>query len=117
MRRRNLFVAAFAAVALIAGAALAAGSKIVGGPFIVGVTSQTATIAWVVQSDTVTVRMNGDTVVRAPAFRVEKTTPEEITQKVVSVENFVSVSVNGKTAHFQAIAIDGTVLDEFDIRM
>jgi len=27
----------------------------------------------------------------------------------------VSVSVNGKVVHFQAIAIDGRTLDEFDI--
>jgi 3',5'-cyclic AMP phosphodiesterase CpdA len=50
----------------------------------------------------------------APLYDVN-TPPKEITQKVVSIENFVSVSVNGKTAHFQAIAIDGTTLDEFDI--
>jgi len=40
-----------------------------------------------------------------------------ITQKVVSIENFLSVSVTGKTAHFQAIAIDGRTLDEFDYRV
>jgi hypothetical protein len=43
-----------------------------------------------------------------------KTPPEEITQKVVSIENFVSVSVTGKTAHFQAIYINGKPLDEFE---
>jgi hypothetical protein len=50
----------------------------------------------------------------APLYDVNKP-PEGITQKVVSIENFVSVSVNGKVAHFQAIAIDGRTLDEFDI--
>jgi hypothetical protein len=75
MHRKYLLPGFVAGIFVImAGLALAAGSKIIGGPFIVGVTSQTATIAWIVQSDTVTVRMNGDTVVRAPAFRVEKTT-------------------------------------------
>jgi len=39
-----------------------------------------------------------------------------IAQKVVSVENFLSVSVNGETAHIQAIAIDGRTLEEFDIK-
>jgi hypothetical protein len=34
---------------------------------------------------------------------------------VVSIENFVSVSVEGKVAHIQAIAIGGQTLDEFDI--
>jgi hypothetical protein len=42
------------------------------------------------------------------------TPPKEITQKVVSIENFVSVSVTGKTAHFQAIDINGKPLDEFE---
>jgi len=50
----------------------------------------------------------------APLYDVAKP-PEGITRKVVSIENFVSVSVNGKNAHFQAIAIDGRTLDEFDI--
>jgi hypothetical protein len=50
----------------------------------------------------------------APLYDVN-TPPKEITQKIVSIENFVSVSVNGKVAHFQAIAIDGKTLDEFDI--
>ena len=52
----------------------------------------------------------------APLYDV-KIPPDEITPKVVSIENFVSVSVDGKTVHFQAVAIDGSVLDEFDIRM
>jgi len=43
------------------------------------------------------------------------TPPQGITQKVVSVENFVSVSVDGKVAHIEAIAIDGRTLDQFDI--
>lgn len=50
----------------------------------------------------------------APLYDVSKP-PAEITQKAVSIENFVSVSVNGKVAHIQAIAIDGRTLDEFDI--
>ena len=43
------------------------------------------------------------------------TPPKEITQKVVSIENFVRVSVNGKTAHFQAIDTNGKTLDEVDV--
>jgi hypothetical protein len=35
--------------------------------------------------------------------------------KVDQIENFVSVSVNGKTAHFTAISIDGKTLDDFQI--
>jgi hypothetical protein len=35
---------------------------------------------------------------------------------VVSIENFVSVSVNGKTAKVQAIDINGNVLEEFELR-
>jgi hypothetical protein len=50
----------------------------------------------------------------APLYDVNKPTAG-ITQKVVSIENFVKVSVEGKSAHVRAIAIDGRVLDEFDI--
>jgi len=50
----------------------------------------------------------------APLYDVN-TPPQGITQKVVSVENFVSVSVDGKVAHIEAIAIDGRTLDQFDI--
>jgi len=50
----------------------------------------------------------------APLYDVNKP-PESITRKVVSIENFVNVSVKGNIAHFQAVAIDGSTLDEFDI--
>lgn len=50
----------------------------------------------------------------APLYDVDKP-PADITQKVVSIENFVSVSVDGKTIHFEAIAINGSTLDKFDI--
>src|SRR4030081_1568688 len=50
----------------------------------------------------------------APLYDVNKP-PAGITQKVVSIENFVSVSVQGKSAHVRAIAVDGHVLDEFDM--
>jgi len=36
--------------------------------------------------------------------------------KVVSIENFVTVAVNGKTAKLKAIAIDGSTLDEIDFQ-
>ena len=42
--------------------------------------------------------------------------PADITQKVVKIENFLSVSVQGKKAHIEAIAIDGRKLDELDIQ-
>jgi hypothetical protein len=50
----------------------------------------------------------------APLYDVDKP-PQDILQKVERIENFVKVSVDGKTAHFQAIAIDGRTIDEFDI--
>jgi acid phosphatase type 7 len=50
----------------------------------------------------------------APLYDVDKP-PADITVKVASVENFVAVSVEGKTAHVQVIWIDGKVLDEFDL--
>ena len=51
----------------------------------------------------------------APLYDVNKPDPA-IAQKVASIENFVSVRVNGKTAKVQAIDIDGKVLDEFEFR-
>jgi hypothetical protein len=51
----------------------------------------------------------------APLYDVNKPDPA-ITVKVASIENFVSVSVNGKTAKAQAISIDGKVLDEWEFR-
>ena len=50
----------------------------------------------------------------APLYDVSKP-PEGITVKVAKTENFVSVAVNGKTAHFTAISIDGSTLDDFEI--
>jgi hypothetical protein len=51
----------------------------------------------------------------APLYDVSKP-PAGITQKVMSIENFVSVHVAGKTAHVRVIAIDGKVIDEFDLQ-
>jgi hypothetical protein len=51
----------------------------------------------------------------APLYDVDKP-PEGITLKVVSTENFVSVKVTGKTAHIDALAIDGSVLDRIDLK-
>jgi hypothetical protein len=52
----------------------------------------------------------------APLYDVSKPA-EGITVKVVSIENYVNVSVKGKSARFQAIAIDGKVLDEYGIEV
>ena len=51
----------------------------------------------------------------APLYDVDKPA-DGITVKVVSTENFVTVKVNGKSAHVEAIAVDGTKLDQIDIR-
>lgn len=50
----------------------------------------------------------------APLYDVSKP-PEEITQKVASIENFVTVSVDGESVHVQAIDINGNTVEEFDI--
>jgi len=50
----------------------------------------------------------------APLYDVDQP-PSDITQKVVSIENFIMVEVDGKGAHFHAIAIDGSTLDEFEV--
>jgi len=51
----------------------------------------------------------------APLYDVDKP-PVGITQKVAKVENFVAVHVEGKSAHVKVIAIDGQVIDEFDLQ-
>ena len=51
----------------------------------------------------------------APLYDVDKP-PTGITQKVVSIENFVKVTVSGSTAHFKAIDINGATIEEYDIK-
>src|SRR5262249_45399236 len=76
MNSRNYLALCLVGVfALSAAAGVVAESNIVGGPYVVGVTSQTATIAWIVRSNEVTVRSAAAAKpVIAPVFRVEKTT-------------------------------------------
>jgi hypothetical protein len=38
-----------------------------------------------------------------------------ITRKVISTEHFVSVKIAGKSAHIEALALDGSVLDRVDL--
>jgi 3',5'-cyclic AMP phosphodiesterase CpdA len=51
----------------------------------------------------------------APLYDVNKPDPQT-TVKVVSTENFVTISVDGKTAKVQAHALDGKILDEFELK-
>jgi hypothetical protein len=51
----------------------------------------------------------------APLYDVDMPAPG-ITQKVMSVENFITFSVNGKTMAVKTYAIDGNVIDEFEIK-
>ena len=51
----------------------------------------------------------------APLYDVSKPDPAT-SKKAISVENFVIVSVNGKSMKVQAKGLDGTILDEFEIR-
>ena len=51
----------------------------------------------------------------APLYDVDQP-PPGITQKVVSVENFVTVAVDGKTIHIQAFDITGQKIDEVEIK-
>lgn len=51
----------------------------------------------------------------APLYDVDKP-PADITQMVVKIENFLTVGVQGKNAHIEAIAIDGKKLDEMEIQ-
>ena len=51
----------------------------------------------------------------APLYDVDKPV-DGITQKVVSAEHFVRIRVNGKTAHADAIALDGSTLDKIEFQ-
>jgi hypothetical protein len=51
----------------------------------------------------------------APLYNVDKPDPQT-TVKVVSTENFVTISVDGKTAKVRAHALDGKILDEFELK-
>jgi hypothetical protein len=50
----------------------------------------------------------------APLYDVD-TPPAGVTVKVMSTENFVTVNVNGKTAHTIARKPNGEVIDEADV--
>ncbi|HLJ45749.1 MAG TPA: metallophosphoesterase [Bryobacteraceae bacterium] len=51
----------------------------------------------------------------APLYDVDKP-PMGITKKVASTEHFVVIDVDGKTAHVRAIATDGKLLDEAELK-
>jgi hypothetical protein len=51
----------------------------------------------------------------APLYDVAKPDPAT-SQKAVSIENFVKVSVEGKVMKVRAMGLDGNVLDEFEVR-
>ncbi len=51
----------------------------------------------------------------APLYDVDKPDPAT-SQKAISVENFVKVSVEGKVMKVQAKGLDGKILDEFEVR-
>jgi len=51
----------------------------------------------------------------APLYPLDAAIPG-VTQKVVSAEHFVKVSIDGKTAQAQAIGIDGKVLDTVQLK-
>ena len=51
----------------------------------------------------------------APLYDVEKPDPA-ITKKVVSTENFVNVTVQGKVARLEAIALDGSTIEQVELK-
>ena len=51
----------------------------------------------------------------APLYDVDKP-PQGITVKVMSTENFVTVSVDGKVARVEAIDADGKTIDQFELQ-
>jgi hypothetical protein len=52
----------------------------------------------------------------APLYDVAKPDPE-ITRKVVSIEHFVTVAVEGRTAAIEAIALDGATIEKIELKV
>ena len=72
--KKHLAIISVIACLLIGVRLIAAAEKVVGGPFVIGVTGKTATIAWLVQGDQVSLRGNSGAAITSPALRVETTT-------------------------------------------
>lgn len=70
--------------------------KIVGGPFVVNVTSRSATVAWVVQGDGVTLRSPTGSVLSSPALRTERTTLTSLQPNTKYEYNISSEGDGGK---------------------
>src|SRR5437868_6380244 len=74
MKKQILGTAAIG-ILVVAAQVLLAGEKLAGGPFAVNVTGRSATIAWIVQGDEVTLQPSARaTTLQAPALRVQATT-------------------------------------------
>ena len=74
-KTKTTITALVALVAFCSTALVAENQRIVGGPYVVDVTSQMATVVWIVQSDGVTLHPSaGAAALTSPSFRVEKTT-------------------------------------------
>src|ERR1035438_9150037 len=58
-------------LAAVSAAALCAGDKVVGGPYVVNATARGATVAWIVESDTVKFQAAGAAAKTSPALKVE----------------------------------------------
>src|SRR5262245_18766278 len=72
-------------------------TTLAGGPFVVDVTSQSATIAWLVQSDGVTILPpDGGPVIHSPVFHVEKTSLTGLKPNTHYDYNLASLGEHGK---------------------
>ena len=74
---KKTFLIFWSSAVLVASGQLNAAEKIVGGPFAVGVSQRTATMVWIVESDSMTLRSVPAAAaagVTSPSLRVETTT-------------------------------------------
>ena len=51
----------------------------------------------------------------APLAPADSALPGDITKKVVSVEHYVTIKVEGNRAHMQVIALDGSVIETVEL--
>src|SRR3954463_3907442 len=100
MAKRILWLGLIGILLITAQLLLAADKKIVGGPFAVSVTTRSATIAWIVQTDEVTLKATGGAALSAPALQVQSTTLTSL-QPNTRYEYTISSGTDQETGSFK----------------
>src|SRR5262249_52686973 len=95
MKRALRIVLLFSALAAMA-QAIAAAEKVVGGPVVVGVPGKTAKVAWLVQTDEVTLQPQTGAPITSPLVRVETTSLTSLQPNTRYEYNVSSFGPDGK---------------------